>query len=96
MLHIPRKLEGTLPRRAVVGTATVRAGRRVLARVNVLTGAAVPEIGLVERVRRALGPLGTLVVIALAVGLVALLARNRWAARRRRRTGRPRRPAETA
>jgi D-alanyl-D-alanine carboxypeptidase (penicillin-binding protein 5/6) len=96
VLDAPPKLEGPLPRRAVVGTATVRAGRRVLARVNVLTGAAVPEIGIVERGRRALGPLGTLVVAALVVGLLALVARNRWAARRRRRARGPRRPAETA
>jgi D-alanyl-D-alanine carboxypeptidase (penicillin-binding protein 5/6) len=95
-LDVPRELEGPLPRRAIVGTLTVRAGRRVLGRVNVLTGSAVPEVGLLERFRRALGPLGTLVVAVLVVGLVALMVRNRQMARRRRRARRPRRPAETA
>lgn len=86
VLDVPRELEGPLPRRAVVGTATVRANGRPIARVALVTARPVPEVGLLEQVGRALDDPGSLVVIVTLLGGAAIvLARARGARRRERR-----------
>jgi D-alanyl-D-alanine carboxypeptidase (penicillin-binding protein 5/6) len=85
-IDVPRELEGPLPRRAVVGTATVLVNRRAIARVPLVTGAPVPEVGLLEQAGRALDGPGSLVAIAALLGVTgALLVRARGARRRERR-----------
>ncbi|HEU4701612.1 MAG TPA: D-alanyl-D-alanine carboxypeptidase family protein [Conexibacter sp.] len=86
VIDVPRELEGPLPRRAVVGSATVRADGRPIARIPLVTRERVPEVGLLEQVGRALDGPGSLVAVAaLLVGLGALLVRARGARRRERR-----------
>jgi hypothetical protein len=69
----------------------VRVGGRVVARVPVVTGASVPEVGLVERVfGGTLGPLlAVVIVLTIAIGSVLLAM-----ARRRRRQSKRAQPAE--
>jgi D-alanyl-D-alanine carboxypeptidase (penicillin-binding protein 5/6) len=87
----PDVVEGPKAAGARVGTATVRVGGRVIARVPVVAGAPVPEIGLVERVFG--GPLGLLLavvgVLTIAIGSVLVAM-----ARRRRRESEGAQPAE--
>jgi hypothetical protein len=77
----PDVVEGPKAAGARVGTATVRVGGRLVARVPVVAGAPVPEVGLVERVFG--GTLGLLlaliVVLTIAIGsvLVAMARRQR-------------------
>jgi serine-type D-Ala-D-Ala carboxypeptidase (penicillin-binding protein 5/6) len=78
----PAVVQGPKPAGARVGTATVRVGGRVVARVPVVTAAAVPEVGLVERV---FGGTAGLVVAALAVLAVATGSVLLAMSRRRRR-----------
>ncbi len=86
VVDVPRELEGPLPRHAVVGSATVRANGRPIARVPLVTRSAVPEVGLLERAGRALDGPGSLVAVAALLGGTAiLLARARGARRRARR-----------
>jgi D-alanyl-D-alanine carboxypeptidase (penicillin-binding protein 5/6) len=85
-VDVPRELEGPLPRRAVVGRASVRANGRVIARVPLVTRRAVPEVGLLERVERTLdGPGSLIVIVALLGGAAILLVRARGARKRERR-----------
>jgi len=92
---VPAELDGPLPRGARVGTAEVRQGRRVLARVPLVTAAPVDEAGLVLRARDGLGAaLPVLLVAALLAGSLPVMAlRRRARRRRRRRTRRERRLA---
>jgi D-alanyl-D-alanine carboxypeptidase (penicillin-binding protein 5/6) len=87
----PDVVEGPKAVGARVGTATVRVGGRVVARVPVVAGAPVPEVGLVERVVG--GTLGLLlavvIVLTIAIGSVLLAM-----ARRRRRQSERAQPAE--
>jgi D-alanyl-D-alanine carboxypeptidase (penicillin-binding protein 5/6) len=84
VLDVPDELTGPLPRGARVGTAIVRAGKRVVARVPLVTRTAVPEVGLAERVGRAITRPGSLVaILAMLGGAVVLLVRRRGAVRRR-------------
>ena len=87
----PDVVEGPKAVGARVGTATVRVGGRVVARVPVIAGAPVPEVGLVERVVG--GTLGLLlavvIVLTIAIGSVLLAM-----ARRRRRQSETAQPAE--
>ncbi|HMJ04394.1 MAG TPA: hypothetical protein VK506_15745 [Conexibacter sp.] len=86
VLDVPRELEGPLPRRAVVGNATVRANGRAIARVPLVTAQPVPEVGLLEQAGRALDDPGSLIAIAALLGGAAILfARARGARRRDRR-----------
>lgn len=87
-VRAPEELQGPLPRHAVVGTATVRVGTRVLARVALVTGTAVPEVGLLERAGKAVARPGSLILIVVIGGAVAglvLLRRHRHGTRRRGR-----------
>ena len=86
VVDVPRELEGPLPRRAVVGSATVRANGRAIARVPLVTRRAVPEVGLLEQAGRALdGPGSLIAIVALLGGAAVLLVRARGARRRERR-----------
>jgi serine-type D-Ala-D-Ala carboxypeptidase (penicillin-binding protein 5/6) len=90
-LDTPDVVEGPQAVGARVGTATVRVGGRVVARVPVVAGAPVPEVGLIERVVG--GTLGLLlavvIVLTIAIGSVLLAM-----ARRRRRQSKRAQPAE--
>ena len=86
VIDVPRELEGPLPPRAVVGSATVRANGRAIARVPLVTRERVPEVGLLEQAGRALdGPGSLIAVAALLAGAGALFLRARGARRRERR-----------
>jgi D-alanyl-D-alanine carboxypeptidase (penicillin-binding protein 5/6) len=93
--RVPAELDGPLPRGARVAVAEVVQGRRVLARVPLVTAAPVDEAGVLLRVRDALG--GSLPLVVAAAALLAaslpLVALRRRARRRRRRTRRERRLA---
>jgi serine-type D-Ala-D-Ala carboxypeptidase (penicillin-binding protein 5/6) len=85
VIDVPRELEGPLPRHAVVGSATVRAGGRAIARVPLVTRERVPEVGLLEQAGRALdGPGSLIAVVAVLGGTGVLLVRARGARRRAR------------
>ena len=85
VVHAPDELQGPLPRGAQVGSLTVRAGGRVLARVPLLTAKAVPEVGVIERLGRAIARPGSLIaIVAMLGGAAALLVRRRWRIDRRR------------
>jgi D-alanyl-D-alanine carboxypeptidase (penicillin-binding protein 5/6) len=84
-IRAPEELQGPLPRHAVVGTATVRAGGRVLARVPLVTRFAVPEVGLLERAGNLVARPGSLIaIVAIVGGAVAVLLRRRHRSRRSR------------
>lgn len=86
VVDVPRALAGPLPARAVVGSVTVRANGRAIARVPLVTRTAVPTVGLLTRIGRALDGPGSLIALtALLGGAVALLVRVRGARRRERR-----------
>jgi D-alanyl-D-alanine carboxypeptidase (penicillin-binding protein 5/6) len=86
VLDVPRELEGPLPRHAVVGSATLRANGRPIARVALVTARPVPEVGLFEQVGRTLDDPGSLIaIVALLGGAAILFARARGARRRERR-----------
>jgi serine-type D-Ala-D-Ala carboxypeptidase (penicillin-binding protein 5/6) len=86
VVDVPGELEGPLPRRAVVGSVTVRANGRAVARVPLVTLGPVPEVGLLEQAGRALDGPGSLVaIVALLGGAAILLVRARSARRERRR-----------
>lgn len=84
-VSLPRQLVGPLPAGAVVGTATVTDGRRVLARIPLVLTRRVPALsGLTKATRFVTRPVALAVIAAAAAG-AALLLRN---VRRRRRIGR--------
>jgi serine-type D-Ala-D-Ala carboxypeptidase (penicillin-binding protein 5/6) len=82
---VPHQLIGPLPAQAVVGTATVTDGRRVLARIPLVLTQRLPAVSGLTRVTRFVTRPLALAVIAVAAASAALLLRN---VRRRRRIGR--------
>lgn len=85
-IDVPGELEGPLPPHTVVGSATVRANGRAIARVPLVTRGRVPEVGLLEQAGQALdGPGSLIAVAALLAGAGALFLRVRGARRRERR-----------
>jgi serine-type D-Ala-D-Ala carboxypeptidase (penicillin-binding protein 5/6) len=84
VVDVPRELAGPLPRGAVVGSVAVRAGGRTLARAPLVTRRAVPAVGVLERVGRALDGPGSLIVVVPLAGAAMLLVRARGVRRRRR------------
>ncbi len=85
VLGLPGEVDGPLPRGSRVGTAVIRAGDRVLARVPVVTARPVEEAGLGTRLDDLLGRTETIIalVLLLACSLPLLLLRRRALARRR-------------
>jgi D-alanyl-D-alanine carboxypeptidase (penicillin-binding protein 5/6) len=90
-VEAPERLQGPLPRHAVVGRLIVHAGTRTLARVPLITDRAVPEVTLLDRVGRAVARPGSLVAIVAISGSAALLLLLR---RRHKKPRRPRRRAD--
>jgi len=85
-VDVPKELEGPLPARAVVGSVTVRANGRAIARVPLVTRERVPEVGLLEQAGRVLDGPGSLIAVAVLLGGAgALFLRARGARRRERR-----------
>jgi D-alanyl-D-alanine carboxypeptidase (penicillin-binding protein 5/6) len=85
-VRAPRELRGPMPRGTRVGTLVLHAEGRTLARIPLVTARAVPAVGPLERVARALAQPGSLLaIVAVLGGTAALLARRRGAARQRRR-----------
>lgn len=86
VVDVPRQLAGPIPARAVVGSLTVRANGRAIARVPLVTRSAVPQVGLLERIGRGLdGPGSLIAIVALLGGVAVVLARGRGVRRRERR-----------
>ena len=83
-VRAPDELAGPLPRHAVVGTAVVRAGGRVIARVPLVTRTAVPEVGLLERAGDVVARPASLILIVVIAGAAAGLLLRRHGTRRRR------------
>jgi D-alanyl-D-alanine carboxypeptidase (penicillin-binding protein 5/6) len=79
VVGLPAEVDGPLPRGSQLGTAIVRAGNEVLARVPVVTDRPVPEAGLGTRLDDLLGRPMTIVslVLLLACSLPLLLLRRR-------------------
>ncbi len=92
-VRVPHQLVGPLPGESVVGEAVVVADGRPIARIPVVLTRSLPAVsGLAVAARFVTRP-WALVIIALAVGLCAMMV---VVARRRRRVGRPRRELEAA
>lgn len=86
VVDVPRVLAGPIPARAIVGSVLVRANGRALARVPLVVRTAVPKVGLLEQVGRALGGPGSLIpIVAVLGGAAVVLVRARGARRRERR-----------
>jgi D-alanyl-D-alanine carboxypeptidase (penicillin-binding protein 5/6) len=84
-VQVAHQLLGPLPAQAVVGTATVTDGRRVLARIPLVLTHRVPALSGLTRAARFVTKPVALAAIAAAAAGTALLLRN---VRRRRRLGR--------
>ena len=82
---VPHQLVGPLPAQAVVGTATVTDGRRVLARIPLVLKRRLPAVSGLRRAAHFMTRPLALAVIAAAAAGAALVLRN---VRRRRRMGR--------
>jgi D-alanyl-D-alanine carboxypeptidase (penicillin-binding protein 5/6) len=82
---LPKEVDGPLPRGSRLGTAVVRAGDKVLARVPVVTARPVQEAGLGTRLDDLLGRTETIIalVLLLVCSLPLLLLRRRALIRRR-------------
>ena len=82
---LPQEVDGPLPRATRVGTATVRAGKEVLARVPVVTARPVAEAGLGTRLSDLVSRSQTILalVVLLVCSLPLLMLRRRAMHRRR-------------
>jgi D-alanyl-D-alanine carboxypeptidase (penicillin-binding protein 5/6) len=87
LLSAPSELAGPLPRGARVGTVEVLQRDRVVARVALVTAAAVRASTFAERVGHALPNLLIALVAAAALGSLVLVLLRRRAVRRQRRAG---------
>ncbi len=93
---LPDVLAGPLPRGARVGTVEVRRGRRVLARVPLVTEWAIPAAGPTQQAKElSTRPLVLVAILLAGTGTVMLARRSRRGPSRRPRA-RERRKAETA
>ena len=82
---LPQEVDGPLPRGSRLGTATVRAGKEVLARVPVVTARPVEEAGLGTRLSDLARRSQTIIaLIVLLVCSLPLLMMRRRAMRRKR------------
>ena len=82
---LPAEVDGPLPRGTRLGTATIRTGSDVLARVPVVTARPVAEAGLGERLNDMLSRAQTIIALVLLVvcSLPLVLLRRRAINRRR-------------
>ncbi len=82
---LPQEIDGPLPRGTRLGTATIRAGDDVLARVPVVTARPVAEADLSDRLDDMMGRSQTIIAIVLLLvcSLPLLLLRRRAINRRR-------------
>lgn len=82
---LPRDVDGPLPRGTRLGTATIRTGTKLLARVPVVTARPVAEAGLGDRLNDMLGRAQTIIALVLLVvcSLPLVLLRRRAINRRR-------------
>jgi D-alanyl-D-alanine carboxypeptidase (penicillin-binding protein 5/6) len=84
VVGVPDELDGPLPRGARVGTAQVRYGGRIVARVPLVTARAVSEAGIATRVEHFLmRPLVLIGILVLLAAAVPFLAARRQRPRRR-------------
>jgi serine-type D-Ala-D-Ala carboxypeptidase (penicillin-binding protein 5/6) len=85
VVGLPQEVDGPLPRGSRLGTAIVRAGADLLARVPVVTARPVAEAGLGTRLSDLLARPATIaaLVVLLACSLPLLLLRRRALGRRR-------------
>lgn len=90
---VPRQLTGPLPAQAVIGSATVLDGGRVLTRISLLLEHKLPAVSGLSIATRFVTRPGALLVIMAAAGLGGMRLR---AIRRRRRIERPERKLEAA
>jgi D-alanyl-D-alanine carboxypeptidase (penicillin-binding protein 5/6) len=93
---VPSEISGPLAQGTRVGTAVVRLGDQVTARVPLVTASAVAEATIGDRIRDATsGPILPLAIVLALVGSLMFMVLRRRAARRRRRQvrRRERRPA---
>jgi D-alanyl-D-alanine carboxypeptidase (penicillin-binding protein 5/6) len=81
---LPREVDGPLPRGSRVGTAVVRAGDQVLARVPVVTARPVAEAGLGTRLNDLISRSQTIIALALLLACSLPLVMMRRRAMRRR------------
>ena len=85
LVDVPKEIEGPLPKGARVGTIAVRQRGKTVARVALLTGAAVPEATLTQRLGHFLSSTSAIVlIVALLVCSLQLVLLRRRAVRRRR------------
>ena len=86
VLDAPDEIEGPLPEGARVGTIAVRQRGRTVARVALVTAAAVPEATLTQRLGHFLSsPSSIVLIVALLVCSLQLVLLRRRAVRRRQR-----------
>ncbi|MDQ3849459.1 MAG: hypothetical protein M3296_02425, partial [Actinomycetota bacterium] len=91
---LPSDLDGPLPKGSRVGTATVRAGRAVIARVPVITARSITEAGLGTRLGDLIGrPLTILALCVLLACSLPLVGLRRRVVRRRQALDAERRQA---
>jgi D-alanyl-D-alanine carboxypeptidase (penicillin-binding protein 5/6) len=86
-VHVPRQLAGPLKRHVVVGSVTVFAGRRVIARVPLLLARALPAVSPLTLAAHFLTRGSTLVLLIVLFALAALAYVWREKARGRRPVG---------
>ena len=97
LIGVPTEIDGPLAKGAQVGTVEVLRRGRVVERSAVVTGAAVAEASLTQRVVSFFGSGLTLFFLAVVVvSTLQLAAMRRRATRRRRERGRRRRGTEAA
>lgn len=85
VLRVPKQLAGPMPRHAVVGRATVLAGRRVVGRVRLILARALPAVSPAVKAARVPFQPSTLLLLMLAIGALAAghtVRRRRHADRR--------------
>jgi hypothetical protein len=85
LVDAPGEVDGPLPKGARVGTVAIRERGRTVARVALVTGAAVPEATLTQRLSDFFGSTSSIVLIValLACSLQLVLLRRRAIRRRR-------------
>jgi D-alanyl-D-alanine carboxypeptidase (penicillin-binding protein 5/6) len=83
VLQLPRQLAGPLRQRTRVGTAVLRAGGRVIARIPLVLWRSIPAVSPLTRAARFVTQPGTLVLLVVVLGAaLAMTVRRRLRTRR--------------